>query len=100
MPENTSAQRNGAALETSQPDGPLHFAVPLEESEETIAANHQAELAGISGRFPGVEITVGPDWRTWRAEHDGCVHETHGEGGTSGMGALQRELWHCVGGLW
>lgn len=96
MPENTNTrpQRHAAPLGTPPDGGHLRFAVPIEESGDTVAANRAAELAGISARFPGVAITVGEDWRTWHAEHDGCVHDT------AGMGALQRALWRCVGGLW
>jgi hypothetical protein len=97
--EHASAQPKASALETPPDGGCLRFAVPIEESEDTIAANRKAELAGISARFPGVAITVGADWKTWHAEHDGCVHDTAGGRDTSGMGALQVELWRCVGGL-
>jgi hypothetical protein len=101
MPENmnTRPQRRAAPLETPPDGGHLRFAVPIEESEETVAVNHAAELAGISARFPGVAITVGEGWKTWHAEHGGCVHDTAGSRDTSGMGALQVELWRCVGGL-
>lgn len=80
------------------PDGHAGIAVPIEESAETIARNHAAELAGISARYAGATITVSGDWKTWRADHGGCVHETHGDRSTSGMGALDRELRRCYGG--
>jgi hypothetical protein len=100
--EHAHEQDRPAGLNTRTPpgDGHAHFVARIEESPETVARCRASELAGISSRFPEVKITVGTDWKTWRAEHDGCIHETTATPDTSGMGELEAELWQCCGGPW